>query len=208
MSTPNKTVGTSLITHQLSTNHLTDASGFIVGSAVNTLYIIRADVYLYHAFVQSTGNTNGQKWLIQGSAATSGNGHWFPIQTVNIAFTGTPLTESLTDGPFAVGAKALDVALTLEYVAGDGVYIIDAGTLADSEWAIVDKVVTDVTVDLVDGLTNAKDSSDALWDNPQMDKVTVELEGVNRIRVLYFNRAAGANTHIKANMTTLDSYSA
>ena len=207
MSSPRKTVGTVLISHQLSTNHLTDASGYIVGTAVDTRTMIHADVYLFHAFVEAASNANAQTWLIQACSETDDESKWVDVQTVTITFTGTPATEAITDGPFPATTKPIDVAATAEFVAGDQVYIQDANTLGDSEWARVDHVVTNVTVDLVDGLTNAKDSSDFFWDNPQTDKIPIDLQGVNRLRVAYVNRAAGANTHVMATMTTLDQYS-
>lgn len=203
MSTPDKTVGTSLITHQHVTNPAT-----VVGSAVDTLTSIRATVFLFHGFTDAaTANTDPQKWLIQGSAQTSGNEDWITLKTVNITFAGTITTEALT-ATEAAGVKVLAVADEAEYVSGDGVYILDAGTATDSEWALVEQVVVNTSVDIIDGLTTGKDSSDFLFDNPQTEVVYIELEGINRIRIVYMNEGAtAANTAIKANMTTLDSYS-
>jgi hypothetical protein len=93
----------------------------------------------------------------------------------------------------------LAVALTAGFVANDILYIQDTGTLADSEWARCREIVTDTTIDLVDGLTNQKDNSDVIWNDADMFSCQLDLTSVGRIRVVFqAEGATSVNCHIKA----------
>jgi hypothetical protein len=95
------------------------------------------------------------------------------------------------------------------FVALDDIYIQDTGTLANSEWAKVQEVVTDTSITITDGLTTEKDSSDVLWGSAQRFTHNLDLFGaaaVGRLRVIFMHEgAAGANMHVRAMMVTGDS---
>lgn len=203
MATPSQTAGTSVITHQEVTHPES-----VVSAAIDVSAVIRATLFLFHAFIEIGANTNPQKWLIQTSALTTGDEDWITLQTVNISFAGTVTTEALT-ATEPVGETALAVTDASEYASGDGIYIQDAGVAADSEWGLVDIVDTTPAefIHLVDGLTNAKDASDFVFDNPQTNAIPLELEAHSRLRVIYINEGGTAmDTAVKATLTTLDSY--
>jgi hypothetical protein len=92
------------------------------------------------------------------------------------------------------------------FVALDDIYIQDTGTLANSEWAKVQEVVTDTSITITDGLTTEKDSSDVLWGSAQRFTHNLDLFAVGRLRVIFMHEgAAGANMHVRATMVTCDS---
>jgi hypothetical protein len=197
--TPNKTAGTSLLTHQAVTHPDT-----VKGSATDVSTKFAARVFLFHASVEAAANTNPGVFRIEGSASASGDEDWATISTV-AATISTADTEALTATEPAA-ETVLAVASTTGFIAGDRVYIQDTGTLADSEWGVCQEIATNTSITLVDGLTNGKDSSDVIWNDADVWAITVDLTCVTRLRVVFQHEgAAGANCHVKAMMVSFDS---
>jgi hypothetical protein len=150
-----------------------------------------------NASVEAAANTNPGKFLVQVSGAASGTEDWATIVEFDATIS-TADTEAMT-ATEAVGEKALAVAATAGFVANDILYIQDAGTVADGEWARCREINTDATIDLVDGLTNAKDASDVIWNDADIWTCQLDLTAIGRVRVVFQHEgAAGANCHIKA----------
>lgn len=170
----------------------------VVGSALDVSTKLGMTLVLFHAAVESAQeNTNPGKFLVQTSGAASGNEDWATVMEFD-ATVSTADTEAMiaTEG---AGETALAVAATAGFVANDILYIQDAGVAADSEWARCREIVTDTTIDLVDGLTNAKDASDVIWNDADIFTCQLNLTSVGRVRVVFQHEgAAGANCHIKA----------
>lgn len=187
------------LAHQAVTHPAT-----VVGSALDVSTKLGMTIDLSHASVEAVANTNPGKFLVQKSAAASGNEDWQTIMEFD-ATVSTADTEAMT-ATEPVGETALAVAATAGFVAMDKLYIQDAGVVGDGEWGLCREVVTDTTIDLVDGLTNAKDASDVIWNDADTWTFYLELTGVGRVRVLFMHEgAAGANCHIKALVTYGDS---
>lgn len=200
MATPTKTQGTVVLSHQAVTHPDT-----VVGSAIDVSTAIGGSIYLFHAAVEAVANTNPGIFLIQTSASSTGNEDWITMLSY-AANDGTADTEAMTATEPA-GETVLAVASTTGFLANDLLYIQDTVTLADSEWARCKEIVTNTSVDLVDGLTNAKDSSDVIWNDATLLNVPVDFTGAGRLRVVFQHEgAAGANVHIKALAVTTDSF--
>ena len=99
--------------------------------------------------------------------------------------SGTPGDEVLTEIEPAT-ETALAVALTAGFATKDLVYLQDIDTLADSEWGRLQEIVTNTSLDLIDGLTNEKSTAGS--------GCVFQHEGTT-----------GANVHVKAMMVTGDS---
>jgi hypothetical protein len=180
------------LAHQAVTHPAT-----IVGSALDVSTKLGITLLLFHASVEAVANTNPGKFLVQISGAASGNEDWVTIHEFN-ATVSTADTEAMT-ATEPIGEKALAVAATAGFVANDILYIQDAGAIADSEWGRCREIVTDTTIDLVDGLTNQKDSSDVIWNDADMFTCQLDLTSVGRVRVVFQHEGAtGANCHVKA----------
>ena len=198
MATITKTYGVALA-HQLITHPAT-----VAGSVIDVSTILGATVLMYHGFIEATANTNPGSFIVQISGASSGDEDWADIGEFP-AVTGTPDDEALTASEPAA-EKVLAVASTAGFAAGDKVYIQDAGTVADGEWGMVEQIVTNTSIDLVSGLTNAKDSSDFIFNNAQRFSMYVDCTAVGRIRVIFMHEGAtGADVHIKAQVVRGDS---
>jgi len=201
MAIPSKTVGTSVIAHQSVTH-----PGTVVGSAQDVSTAIAVRFFLDHALVEVEVNTDPASWLIEGSAAESGNEEWYTLQEILLTEAGTPATEVLT-ATEPSGETVLAVASTVDFAELDIIYIQDAGTLADSEWSRVQEVVSNTSIDILDGLTTGKDSSDTVWGQAERNVVPLNVETITRVRIVFMHEGpAGANAHIRATMTVEDSF--
>jgi hypothetical protein len=200
--TPNKTDSVVALAHQTAVHPVT-----IVGSAINCSTKRAVVLYLYHGYIEATADTNPGKFKVQvrpDDGAGSGTEHW--ITVVELAAKGTtPDTEAMT-ATEPVGETALACASTTGFLADDLLYIQDTGTLADSEWAECREIVTNTTVDLVDGLTVQKDSADVIWNDASKFVVALDLNGIESYRVIWSHEGAtGANGHVRASASTYDS---
>jgi hypothetical protein len=199
---PNKTDSVEVLAHQAATHPTT-----IVGSAISCLTKRAATIFLYHGYVEAAADTNPGKFLVQvrpDAGDGSATEHW--ITAVELAVKGTtPDTEAMT-ATEPIAETVLAVASTAGFVVEDELYIQDTTTLADSEWAKAKKVVSNTSIDLVDGLTVAKDSADVIWNDASKFIVSLDLNGIESFRVVWLHEGAtGANGHVKVLAITYDS---
>jgi hypothetical protein len=191
MATITKSYAVALA-HQAVTHPAT-----VVGSALDVSTKLGMTLALFHASVEAAANTNPGKFLVQISGAASGNEDWVTIHAFD-ATVSTADTEAMT-ATEPIGEKALAVAATAGFVANDILYIQDAGAIADSEWGRCREIVTNTTIDLVDGLTTQKDSSDVIWNDADMFTCQLDLTSVGRVRIVFQSEGAtSVNCHIKA----------
>lgn len=196
----NQTAGTSVLTHQAITHPDT-----VKGAAQNVAGKVSATIMMFHASIEAAANTNPGQFLVQISGSSSGDEDWATI--ANFAATiSTADTEAMTATEPAA-ETVLAVASTTGFVANDVLYIQDTGTLADSEWARCQEIVSNTSINLIDGLTNQKDNADVIWNDADVFVCEVKCLSVARLRVVFQHEgAAGANCHVKALMTTHDSW--
>lgn len=201
-ATMSKTADIVLLTHQAITH-----PGTVAGSTTTVTTDLAVTIVMFHVSVEATANTNSGSFLVQVSASASNNEDWVSIAEFKTTVS-TAATEALT-ATEASGETVLAVASTTGFVAGDYVYIQDAGTLADSEWGRLQEIVTDTSLDLIDGLTTGKDSSDVAWNDADIFVFQLDLSAVTRYRVIFQHEGGtGANVHIKALGVEADSFGA
>lgn len=200
--TPNKTDSVEVLAHQAATHPVT-----IKGSAIDCRTKRRVEIHLFHGYVEATADTNPGSFLVQ-KRPDAGDGsateHWITVETFTARGT-SPDTEAMTATEPA-GETVLACASTTGFVAGDILYVQDTGTLADSEWGLCQEIVTNTNIQLVDGLTTQKDSSDVIWNDASTWVCTLDLEANESFRVVWMHEGAtGANGHVKALAITYDS---
>lgn len=200
--TPNKTDSVEVLAHQAATHPVS-----IVGSAVDCRTKRSAVIFLYHAYVEATADTNPGKFVVQ-IRPDAGDGsvdeHWITIAEYEAKGT-TPDTEAMTATEPAA-ETSLAVSDTTGFAAEDELYIQDTGTLANSEWALCQEVVTNTSIEIMDGLTNQKDNADVIWNDASKFVCALDLNAVESFRVLWMHEGAtGANGHVKALAITYDS---
>ncbi len=178
----------------------------VEGATTNVAADDAVTIHLFHAVVEATANTNPGSFLIQLSTAAAGDEEWATVMEIATGVL-TPNTSALDSGGEAIGQTVIGIAATAGIVANEWVYIQDTTTDTDSEWAFVTAIVTNDTITILDGLTVAKDNSDATWSDAEVWAVNVDVHSANRLRVLYVHvGATGANTAIKATMSRATDY--
>ena len=194
-----KTQGTGILAHSLVTHPAS-----VIGDAQAVTTKLSATITLFHASIEATANTNPGRFFVQISPSSSGDEDWATVAEFT-ATTTAAVTEAFTATEPAA-ETVLAVASTAGFAALDGLYVVDAGTLADSEWGKCKEIVTNTSIDLVDGLTTGKDSSDAVWNQAEVFVCQLDLTSVGRLRVIFLHEgAAGADCHVKGMMATGDS---
>jgi len=194
-----KTAGVAILAHQAVTHPAT-----VVGTAQNVKFKLAATILLFHASVEAAANTNPGKFLVQVSGSPLGNEDWVTVYEFD-ATVSTADTEAMT-ATEPVGEKVLAVAATAGFAANDLVYIQDTTTPADSEWGRCQEIITDTSINLIDGLTIQKDNADVVWNDCDMFICQLDLTAISRIRTVFQHEgAAGVNCHIKGLLITGDS---
>lgn len=192
MATISKSYAVALA-HQAVTHPAT-----VVGSALDVSTKLAMTLALFHASVEAAANTNPGKFLVQVSGAASGNEDWATIHEFDATISTADSEGINATEPVGETALAVDAA-TAGFVANDIIYIQDTTVVADGEWGRCREIVTDTTIDLVDGLTNAKDNADVIWNDADIWTCQLDLTAVGRVRVVFQHEgAAGVNCHIKA----------
>lgn len=176
------------------------------GSAQDVSTKLAATIILFHSSIEAAANTNPGKFLVQVSGASSGDEDWATPFEFDVTIS-TADTENMTATEPAAETE-LAVAATAGFVANDILYIQDAGTLANSEWARCQEISTNAFIKLIDGLTNQKDASDVIWNDADIFVCQLDLTAIGRVRVVFQHEGAvGANCHVKGLMVTGDSIS-
>lgn len=192
MADPTKTQDIVIMAHTAITHPNTFIGAEIDVSAVRAL-----EITFYHAAVEATANTNPGIFTIYSTPYASGNKGWaevFPFQ----ASDGTPEAEALT-ATEAIGEKVIAVASTTNFLAKSQVYLKDGSVLADSEWAELEQIVANTSLDLLFGLTVGKDSGDTAWSNAEKFTYKVNCDSKKRVICIFSHEGAtGANVDIKA----------
>ncbi len=193
----------TLAAHQAHTHSTTDVSQ--TNTEVDVRSMIEAMIYVHHANIETTANATGVQYILQGRWSTGAtvNEDWVDLITFQTGTTAAVAAEIA--GNEAAGQTSIDVDAdpTAAFTRGINVYVEDKGTVADGEWGKCSHSVTGTphTVNLVDGLTNAKDSADTIWTQAEVFAAMIDLSGLSYVRLLMLHTAAtGSNIHFKAEM--------
>lgn len=151
--------------------------------------------------VTSATAHDGTKIEIQVSSNTTGDEDWTTLTSL-ISGIGTANSEAL-GGAESAGATLLEVASTTGYVADETrwIFILD-NTVADSEMALLVSAVTNTSVTVQDGITNAHDASDTLFNIAANFVIAIPID-YNRVRVIYDNTvdSGGSQVHTKCRIS-------
>lgn len=178
----------TIISHQGVTN-----AASVEGTPVAVADAISALVTMYHAYVEAVDPGGIEpEFHVMGSYETSGDENWFHIATFKCVDPGAaPVTEPMT-ATEPTGETVLAVTNTTGFASGDLIYVQDAGTEADSEWHLVQRIVSNTSIDIFLGLTNQKDSSDVIWGSAQQFRCSVNCAHLKRLVCHYSNEGSSA----------------
>lgn len=201
---PNKTANVSLLAHSRVIHPDT-----VEGTELDVSGDYALGITLKHGYVEDTADTNPGSFLILGSRKTSGDDDWTIIYEYPVK--GTDPDKVNFNASEAAGQTDLTVDVITGLVSKDLLYLQDTnggsptgttGGLSSpetlSEWAFMRKA-SGTTVTVLDGITNAKDSSDDIYNDASVVQFALNVETWSRIRVAFVHEGAtGANCDVLA----------
>lgn len=199
---PNKTLNVTLIPHSRVIHPDT-----IKGTELDVSGDYGIGITMHHGYVEDAANTNPGRFVIFASPKSSGDDSWVQVgafQTKN-----TDPDKVNFNASEAVGQTDLTVDAVTGLAAHDLLYLQDTnggaptgttGALSSpetlSEWAYLRKAVT-TTVTVLNGIANAKDSSDDIYNDASRFYWCEDVSGYARIRVDFIHEGAtGANCDV------------
>jgi len=203
-STLSKTAGTTLLAHtQQATAVIT------VGGAIDVSTKMYGQVFVKVGRTIATALTNEVNFRLEGSAKASGNDEWVPIY----AFTSTKgkataVSTTVNDATFNAADTSVTVTAGTSILAGDTLYFRETGTPANSEWARVLSVSTNL-ITLEEAITRGHTNGINVATNGEEISFPVNLLPLVRIRLVVdtASAASGQTVDVLAWLTTVDSVS-
>lgn len=200
---PNKTVNVTLLAHSRVVHPDT-----VKGTELDVSGDYELSIFMDHGYVEDAADTNPGRFVISASPKTSGDDTWTTIATFQAK--GTNPDKVNFNASEAAGQTDLTVDAVTGLAAHDYVYLQDTnggspsgatGALSSpetlSEWAYLRKAVT-TTATVRDGITNAKDSSDDLYNDASRFEWSGDVSSYARIRVDFVHEGAtGANCDVR-----------
>jgi hypothetical protein len=201
---PNKTANVTLIAHSRVIHPDT-----VKGTELDVSGDYELSIFMWHGFVEDTANTNPGRFIISASPKTSGDDTWVSI--AQFVARGTDPDKVNLNASLSAGVTALTVDAVTGLASLDLIYLQDtnggspsastaalAGAEANSEWAFLRKAAS-TTATVRDGITNAKDSSDDLYNDASKFEWHGDVSAYSRVRVDFVHEGAtGANVDIRA----------
>lgn len=199
MATITKTFA-EILTHQAVTH-----PGSVYGADQDVATKLGVTIFMSAGFSEAAANTNPGSFIVQIKGQETGDEDWYEIQRFTIGETGTPADEALT-ATEPIGETVLAVAATAGFAALDNIYILHT-TLANSEWAKLEKIATDASLTLTDGLTSEQTAAaSTAFGSAQRFAMYLSLTGVDTFRVIFMHEGGtGANMHVRATAVFGDS---
>lgn len=196
---------TILLAHALLTNADSRAGLNFVGTEKDVRTFLSAQIYVYHAPIETAVNDPGIDYILQGrwSTGVNVNEDWIDLWKWTTGTVAAVAAEIA--GAEAAGQTTIDVDAdpTANFTPGSKIYIEDKGTVADGEWNAVahSEAAGPDSVTILDGLTNAKDNVDTMWTQAESFSGSVDLSGISYVRmIVQGSDTTGVNFHYKAHM--------
>lgn len=179
----------------------------VKGTELDVSGDFQLNINMFHGYVEDTADTNPGFFRIVTSNRTSGDDSWSELQRFSVK--GTDPDKVNLNASLTAGTTALTVDAVTGLAVGDLIYLQDtnggspsSSTAALSspetlsEWALLRKAAS-TTATVLDGITNAKDSSDDLYNDASHFSVTLDVSAISRVRVDFIHEGAtGANSDI------------
>ncbi len=199
--TPNKTPSVVVLAHT-NVDHPTT----LVGSAIDVRTKRAIKLELFHGYREAAADTNPGKFKIQ-TRPDPGEGsvgeHWATI--VELVVKGTTPSDEALDAEEPSTEVTIALTLTAGFAAEDLVYFANA-TEANAEWAEVITVVTDTSIEIMNGLTNTQALGTVVFNDATTFVIVLNLDTAESFRVVWSHEGAtGANGAVKVLGTTYDS---
>lgn len=178
--------------------------GNVKGVELNVDGKLSATLHMFAARTEATANTNAGTFYVQTNAKKTGDDDWATRFQFTMNNGTVPAGVALTATEPAA-ETSIAMASTTGFVAGALAYLKDS-TLANSEFRYLKSVVASTSLELFDGITEQKDTSDTAWAEAEVFSVTLSLTSEVRLRVLFVHEGTtGADCDVKAEVVYGDS---
>lgn len=203
-STLNKTAAGVLLAHtQCASATVTLGSPVDVSTKVG-----QATAFVKIGRTIATALSNQVKFRLEGSAKSSGNDEWVPIQEwQSLTGTTTASKTTLNDASCNAGDTVFTLTSGTGFTAGDLVYLRETGTPANSEWVRGKSIATnDLTIE--EGLTRSHTNGIDVTDLAELFAIPFDAGGQVRVRLVVDTASAvsGQTVDVIAWIVTADSY--
>lgn len=204
-TTATKTAAQALLAHtQQATATITVGSPIDVSTKLGP-----ASAFVKMGRTVATALSNQVKFRIEGSAKTSGNDEWVPIDEWTSQFGTTAASAStVNDASFNSADTSFTITSATGFAAGDQIYLRETGTPGNSEWARVLSVVS-TTVTMEEAVTRSHTNGIAVTDLAETFFRPLDLAGMVRVRLVVdsASAAAGQTVDVIGWLVTMDSLS-
>lgn len=205
-TTLSKTAAQALLAHtQLNT------ASQAIGSAVDVSTKVGPGIAMIKmGRTVATGLGAQVFFRLEGSAKTSGNDEWYPIQ--EWSSNGANVTASastVNDASFNAGDTSFTITSATGITGGDLMYLRETGTPANSEWVRVGSV-SGTTITLEEACTRSHTNGIVTTDSAEMWSIPVDLSAHVRIRLVVNSNnvaATGQTVDVIGWLVTADSSS-
>lgn len=138
----------------------------------------------FHGYLEGAPNTNPGRFLVQTTAEASSDEGWVTVREIR-ANSGSPVSQ--TPSGITGGNQILTMDDTAGYAAGDVCFY---ETSTDGEWCMIQEIDPDVSITLMNPLTESHTGSDIFRNLAQAVSFFLELKGVARYRVLFLHQGS------------------
>jgi hypothetical protein len=174
-----KTIASELVTLQQ-----VNANTNLISSILSVPNDIFATVFIDFAPLTTNAPSLGTEFRIELSQQATGNSTWRAVPGGTFR-TGTTAATTFTTGTEAAGSTVIETNPTPAWNVNDVIFFKNA-TLALGEWARVANIVTNVSVDIVDGITNSQNAA-PVFDKAEQFIAVVDMTSATRLRVACAN---------------------
>lgn len=174
----------------LALTELTSAPRVNTTGVLPTGGYTKGKLYIRLGRLVTAAFTAGVKFRVQVSPDESGN-KWLPVSTL-ISQLGSSVADEAVDGTCLADQPVVPMASTTGFIASDDVYI-DNTTTENSEFGVVISVSGNASVTLMDNLENIQTGATVRDQAEIYAPVSVDLDGMKRIRCVVDGSGAGQN---------------
>jgi hypothetical protein len=141
---------------------------------------------------------------IEASSQSSGNDHWCPLFSYQMA-VGASIANTTLNGAVSAAATSCVVTVATNIAAGDILFLHHTTTPANYELIRV-KAVSGTTVTFEEACTYAHDTGAAVTDQAEMTFPAFDLTPYLRVRAVLDNAGSGQSLVGEVLLVTFDSY--
>ncbi len=190
-----KTIQGSIVALQ----NVTVAPRVVTSSDINVTNYLSATIFIHLGRLTTSAFTAGVNFRIESSAASSGNGQWYPA-TIFTSPIGSSVASQAVSAAAPAGQKVIPIANTAGFAVGNIIFISNPVT-GNSEWARVTTVTLNTSLTVEDNLINDQTTS-TVYNQAEMYLATIDTTSMVRLRVVVDGSGSAQNFAVEVKSIT------